>query len=114
MSDISKATERIIEAIKEAGPTVEYGFNEAVKITVMMGWMYSILIVVALPVTLLWLRKAIKDAEKHDYWTDSSTLNVVLASIAAFISVLMFVFAFTKELSMAIHPIGYLVLEALR
>lgn len=110
---VDKNIDKLVDAISKMGPQAEYAFNETLAIISVQAWAYVSLILVSLPAGIVWLCKSVKFANKENYWGDAATLQVALSGILTFLAGLMFLVAFPRELSRALHPIGYLVLKTL-
>ena len=110
---IGKTIGRLVDAIKAAGPSAEYGFQETLGFISAGAWGELVLMISGLLIGGIGLFFGIKYAAKQN-WDDSTIAPVMIPGIIFFISGLIVMLRFSTALATAIHPVGHLVMEALK
>lgn len=109
---IDKNIDKLVEAIKAAGPSAEYGLQETLGYISVSAYGEIILMIITFLIGSIALIFGIRYAIKVD-WADKSIAPVVIPGIILFISTMVIMKHFSQALGKAIHPTGYLVMKVL-
>ena len=110
---IDKNVDKLVEAIKQAGPSAEYGLQETLRYISVSAWGELVALVSFLLIGVIGLFFGIRFAVKVN-WADKSIPAIVIPGFIAFFSGLLVFIRFPEAIAMATHPAGHLVMQALK
>ena len=105
---VDKNIERLVEAVKAAGPSAEYAFTDTLANISLNAWGHFILVFIAWFASILALLRAVVSEKKIDGMPVEIFGWLFFALATLFCGVIG-----PDVLAKALHPVGYLVLKTL-
>ena len=111
---IDKNIDRLVEAIKAAGPSAEYGFQETLGYISVQGFAGLGVLLFGFFFSLAVFSAGFWAGAKNDFKDDFGWALMMPSGIMLIVVFIFGSVAFNSLLAKALHPTGYLIMQAIQ